>query len=44
MIFSGECVKNGKDMKIHYSCVLIIIITYDLIENNIWLKRKSYCC
>lgn len=39
--FSGACEKNGKHMKIHYSCVLIIIIVYDLIEKNIWLKKKE---
>ena len=34
MILSDECEKNGKHMKIHYSCVIIIIV-YELIEKNI---------
>ena len=38
--FSAECEKNGKCTKIHYSCVIIIIV-YDLIEKNIWLKKKE---
>ena len=40
MILSDECEKNGKHMKIHYSCVIIIIV-YEFIEKNIWLKKKE---